>query len=331
MTGPVWGLVGTGRMARQFGRAILAAGHVVGAVVGRSAEGAAVLAAELGAPMSGVDTGLLRSAGVELGYIASPNDRHAEHLAALAGMGLPVLCEKPLAATAAEARAIREAAGDGRTRIRVAFQYRQHPAHRRAREIIAAGELGELRMVEVAGCLPALDVPDWYDDPATSGGGILPMTGVHRVDLVRHLVGRDYAYVSATTAHHRGARWDDAATIAAVMAGDVGCSFQFGLDMPRGDDRVAVHGTAGSLVLDSTMSQWWSTAPGTLTVRRAEGVRVKRFEQVDAYRLQVEDFAAGGATVATLDDAVAVAEFSEAVYASAAEGRRIVLAGPMPS
>lgn len=326
MTEPVWGLVGTGRMARQFARAVLAAGHSIGAIAGRTTEGAAAMADELG---GGIATGdaptLLAQSGVDLAYVASPNNRHAEHIALLAGAGLPVLCEKPLAADAAAARAIRDAYRTLSARVGVAFQYRQHPAHRRARDLVASGALGELRMVEVVGCLPALDVPAWYDDPRVAGGGILPMTGVHRIDLVRFVTGLDVRGISATIGHHRGAAWDDSATIAAELDGAVGCGFQFGLDMPHGDDRVAVHGTEGTLVLDATMSGWWSTAPGSLTLRTSAGVEVEVFENVDPYVLQVRDFAADAVAVASLDDAVAAAEITEAVYRSAATAERVIL------
>lgn len=323
---PVWGLVGTGRMTRQFARAILEVGQRVGAVAGRTTASAAAFAAELGSdPLAGETPEALVRAGVDLAYIASPNDVHGEHIALLARAGIPVLCEKPLAATAAAARAIRDAADPAGPRIGVAFQYRQHPAHRRAREIILSGELGELRGIDVAGCLPALEVPAWYDDPRVAGGGILPMTGVHRVDLVRFITGREVRSVSAVTAHHRGASWDDSATVAAGLDGDVGCAFQFGLDMPFGDDRVAVHGTTGSLVLEDTMSQWWSTSPGSLTLRTAAGVARETFDDVDTYALQALDFASDGESIAGLDDAVAAAEITEAIYRSAVEGGRVAL------
>lgn len=329
-----WGVIGTGRVARQFARAITdAPGHRVVSVVGRTRSGSEsfVADARLDAEPA-VSVEALVAAGAELVYVASPNDRHAEHIAAAHTAGLPVLCEKPLAASSAAAREIRDAVEDGGARVGVAFQYRQHPAHQRARQIVASGALGGLRLVAVSACLPALDVPDWYRDRAVSGGGILPMSGVHRVDLARHLLGLDYVRVGSLTANRRGALYDDTAAITAAFVDGTACTFLFGLDTPYGDDRLAIHGTTGSLILDSTMSQWWSSAPGTLTLRTADGLSTESFGDVDNYLLQVADFArfADGDeqnSIATLDDAVAVADFTEAVYSADATQRLLRVPG----
>jgi predicted dehydrogenase len=327
-----WGIIGPGRVARQLARAIRETdGHRLVGVAGRSLRGAQSFVAETGDDVMATDSiDELLAAGAELIYIASPNDKHSEHIAEVIAAGRPVLCEKPLAASAAAARAIGAALLPQGPRLGVAFQYRQHPAHIRAREIVASGVLGELRMVSVSGCLPALDVPAWYDDPAISGGGILPMSGVHRVDVVRFILDQDYTEVQATTGHHRGQIFDDTASIIAELASGASCIFQFGLDAPYGDDRIAVHGTAGSLFVDSTMSQWWSSEPGSITVRTAEGTERTTYEDVDNYALQVQAFAryASGddaANFATAADALAVAVFTEGTYRAAREGRPVRL------
>jgi predicted dehydrogenase len=145
-------------------------------------------------------------------------------------------------------------------------------------------------------------------------------------------VAEEYTTVAASTAHHRGAAYDDTATIAATLAGGAGCTFVFGLDAPYGDDRIALHGTRGSIVVEGTLSQWWSDAPGSITTRDADRTETESFDGVDTYRLQVDDFAryasGGSSSIAGVDDAVAVAEFSEAVYRSAATGERELLGSP---
>jgi predicted dehydrogenase len=326
-----WGIIGSGRVAHQFARAISdVPGHRVQAVASRTTSGAEAFVRDVGIEALATDSlDQVFAAEVEYVYVASPNDRHAEHIAAARRAGLPVLCEKPLAASGGAAFAIRAEVGDSAPKVGVAFQYRQHPAHRRAREIIASGALGELRLVEVSACLPALDVPDWYRDRAVSGGGILPMSGVHRIDLARYIVQADFGRVGAVTAHRRGDVYDDTAAIAASFSDGTACTFLFGLDAPFGDDRLAIHGTNGSVLLESTMSQWWSSVPGSLTLRTVEGVEVETFDDVDNYGLQAVDFArfVDGEPngIATLDDAVAVADFTEAVYAADASRRLLEL------
>ena len=328
-----WAVIGTGRMAAQCTRAIIAAGDRVGWVVSSDAARAAAFAGEIGVDAVAT-TAIGDVRGADLAYVASPNDRHAGHVAELGDLGLPVLCEKPLAVFAAEAREIAATVAAKGATVGVGFQNRQHPAHRRARELVADGFLGDLRMVTVSGCLPALDVPDWYADPRVSGGGILPMSGVHRVDLVRYIVGSDFAAVSATTTHFRAAAYDDSATIAATLVNGAGVTFVFGLDAPYGDDRIALHGTEGTIIVEGTLSQWWSSTPGSLTTRDDDGTTTQSFEGVDTYRLQVEDFARYAAgepsSVADVGDAIAVAEFNEAVYRSAEVAERVELGVRQP-
>ncbi|MCU1557827.1 MAG: fructose reductase [Microbacteriaceae bacterium] len=327
-----WGVVGAGRVARRFAKAIAETpGHQVLAVSSRTRAGARSFVDELGFDALATDSvDELLDVGPEFVYIASPNNLHAAHLAHVHGAGVPVLCEKPLAVNATAGREIRDSLGIGGASVGVAFQYRQHPAHARARQLVASGVLGDIRLVEVSACLPMLDVPPWYDDPAVSGGGILPMSGVHRVDIARHIVGQDFTRVQALNDHYRGAVYDDTAAIATRFSGGAMGTFLFGLDAPFGDDRLAIHGTLGSLLVDSTMSQWWSGTPGSISLRTAEGTTAETFDDVDTYGLQVQSFArfADGLDepeFATVDDAVACAEFSEAVYESATSGLSVAL------
>lgn len=327
-----WGVVGAGRVARRFAQAIEEApGHRVRAVNSRTRQGAEAFASDLA--IDGVATDSLDellAVGVDYIYIASPNDLHADHIFRAHSAGLPVLCEKPLAASASAARSIRRAVSAAGAPVGVAFQYRQHPAHIRAGELVASGVLGKIRLVEVSACLPSLDVPAWYEDPAVAGGGIVPMSGVHRVDLARHIIGQEFTEISAQASHFRGAVYDDTVAVAASFTGGAAATFLFGLDAPFGDDRLAIHGTLGSIVVDSTMSQWWSDTPGSLTLRTVEGSTVESFEDVDTYLLQVQAFAHfvdhGDAGFATIYDAVACAEFTEAVYESARSSRTVSLA-----
>lgn len=319
-----WGVVGTGRVAQQFVRAIDAAdGHELVGVVGRTDDRAREFLAAIDADARGFDSvaAMIASADPDLLYVASPNHLHGKHLMEGLAAEAPVLCEKPLTSSLPAALAIRDRARRYPAPLGVAFQYRQHPAHRRAREVIASGELGDVRMVVATACLPALDVPSWYDDRASAGGGILPMSGVHRVDLVRFLLDCELVDVRARVTHHREHQFDDAAAIVARIGGHGVPAFQFGLDAPHGDDRIAVHGSRASLILESTMSQWWSADPGTLTVRGPDGLQRIVYDAVDTYVLQVTGFArfadGEGDGFATVDDGVAAARFTEAVYESA--------------
>jgi predicted dehydrogenase len=128
-----------------------------------------------------------------------PNSLHAEPTITAARNGKHVLCEKPLGRTADESFEIWEQVAATGVKHMCAFNYRFVPAIRMAREMIDAGELGEIRHFR------ARYLQDWGDDPALdtwrfhsdeAGSGALGDLGAHVVDLAHFLVG-DVAHVSA--------------------------------------------------------------------------------------------------------------------------------------
>lgn len=123
---------------------------------------------------------------------AGPNHLHAEPAIAAARAGKHVFCEKPLAASAEEAFHLWQAVtGTGAIHL-CAFNYRSIPALNLAREMIQAGELGELRHYRSRFLLTML-TPDgrlsWRFSRAKAGLGALGDLGSHHIDQARFLVG----------------------------------------------------------------------------------------------------------------------------------------------
>src|SRR5438046_8733936 len=120
-----------------------------------------------------------------------PNSLHAEPTIAAAEAGKHVVCEKPLGRDAAESYEIWQRVAATGVKHLCAFNYRFVPAVRLAREMIDAGELGELRH------FPGRCLQDWGDtteqvwrfDRGTAGSGALGDLAAHVVDLARYLVG----------------------------------------------------------------------------------------------------------------------------------------------
>ena len=133
---------------------------------------------------------------------SGPNDLHAEPTVAAAEAGKHVLCEKPLGRNANEAletwRRV-EAAG---VKHMCGFNYRFVPAIRLAREMLAAGDLGEIYHFRGRYLQEWVMDPDfpmvWRLDKATAGSGALGDLGAHVIDLARYLVG-EITTVSAST------------------------------------------------------------------------------------------------------------------------------------
>jgi predicted dehydrogenase len=131
----------------------------------------------------------------------APNDLHADPCVEAAKAGKHVFCEKPLARTADEARAMRDAVVTAGVRHMCAFNYRFVPAVRQARDLIAEGRLGRIyhyRAVYLQEwVMPHYGTPlIWRLDRKVAGSGALGDLGAHVIDLARFLVG-EIASVSA--------------------------------------------------------------------------------------------------------------------------------------
>ena len=136
---------------------------------------------------------LVEDPSIELFDNAGPNDLHAEPTLAALRAGKHVLCEKPLGRTAPESHEIWQAAEAAGVVHMCGFNYRFVPAVRLAREMIAAGEIGEVHSFRGAYLQDWLADPEspyvWRLDRQRAGSGALGDIGAHVVDLARFLVG----------------------------------------------------------------------------------------------------------------------------------------------
>jgi len=198
------GLVGGGFMARVHAAAARSAGARLTAVASSSRARAETAARELGVARAEDDAARLFAASdVDVVHICTPNATHAPLAAAALAAGKHVVCEKPLATSVADARALVQAADDAGVVAAVPFVYRYHPMVREARARVASGRVGTLLTLDgtyLQDWMLRQDDDDWRADAATGGASrAFADIGSHLCDLVEFVTGERIVRLAART------------------------------------------------------------------------------------------------------------------------------------
>jgi predicted dehydrogenase len=297
------------------------------AIASRYAATAHRVARELGIPRAhGSYEALLDDPEVDAVYIPLPNHLHMEWTIKAAEAGKHVLCEKPLALSAADAQAMVDAAEASGVRFMEAFMYRLHPSWIAVRELVASGRIGRLTAVQ-----------SWFsyfnDDPSNirnmveAGGGALMDIGCYNINLSRMLFGSEPGRIEASITRDPDLGVD-ILTSALMEFGDGIATFTCAI-RAEDDQRVHVYGSEGRISIDIP----FNIPPDRPThVRVASGgdppvapdVETLTFETADPYGCEANAFAAaileGLPTPTPPSDGVANMRVIERVV-EAAQGR----------
>ncbi|MGD8653622.1 MAG: Gfo/Idh/MocA family oxidoreductase [Desulfobacterales bacterium] len=151
---------------------------------------------------------LLDDPQVDLVYIPLPNHLHHPWTIKALEAGKHVLCEKPLASNAKEAREMAAAAKDAERLLMEAFMYRFHPRSLRIKQLIAEGAIGTPRLIRSAFCFRMAD-SEWSDPPNVRlnpemGGGALLDVGCYSVSVARWFLGAEPTQVQAQAEYDPG-------------------------------------------------------------------------------------------------------------------------------
>ena len=191
-----WGIVGYGWVARDYMMpAIAAAGHELTVVADPSATARAK--AEQAGANAVASTAELLERRPDAIYISTPNHLHLPPIIHAIQAGIPILCEKPMAATLGDAEEIGRAVGS--SLYGTAFDQRHHPAHRAIAAEIACDAIGQVTAVRINyACWvdPQWRSPgegseqaNWRSDPVAAGGGAVIDLALHGLDLAQMLLG----------------------------------------------------------------------------------------------------------------------------------------------
>jgi predicted dehydrogenase len=187
-----WGIIGPGKIARKFADDLkLLPNARLHAVASTSLERAQTFAAEYGAPHAfGRYEDLVRCPDLDIVYVATPHVSHCENALLCLENKIPVLCEKPFAMNAADARRMVAAARQNRVFLMEALWTRFIPAVNRAFELVEKGEIGELHTVKADfGFAMPFDAHSRVFNKALGGGSLLDI-GIYPALLALFLFGK---------------------------------------------------------------------------------------------------------------------------------------------
>ena len=261
---------------------------------------------------------MLDEADLDAVVIATPHTQHTEHIRACLEAGKHVLCEKPMATTAADARAAIDLAERRGLTLAVAYQRHGQALYKKAREVVASGLLGDVRLVTVLIAQDCLEhfLPGrtWRADPVLSGGGHFMDTGSHIVDMMLWVSGLEPESVYAQI--------DTFGTLVDVLTaltlrfanGAVGTFAATSLSAEPWREEFSFYGTEGVLTIRSDGLRY-QTKGGDTIIPRVEGRDVRPVENViAAIRGEVP------APQAPPVYGLRVAQVTEAAYKSAQSG-----------
>jgi predicted dehydrogenase len=201
-----------------------------------------------------------RPDGVEAVSIVTPNHVHAPAAIALLEAGLHVICDKPLTVSLADAKRMQAAVAASGRIFALTHNYTGYPLVRCMRQMIRAGELGELRLVQVEYPQDWLSGPtettgnkqaEWRVDPARAGGGgALGDIGTHAFNLADYVTGLEVAELLADlNVFVPGRKLDDNAQILLRYANGARGALWASQVAPGNENglRLRVYGTKGGL------------------------------------------------------------------------------------
>jgi predicted dehydrogenase len=282
-----FGIVGLGGIAERFAAVLRAvAGLELAGVAARDQARAEAFARRFGAARAHESyADLIRDPGIDAVYIALTHNFHYEVAKLCLERGKAVICEKPLVLAKGDAESLASISRERKVLLMEAMWTRCLPAVRKAREWVAAGRIGQPKLVQAAFCFKAPRDPEGRLFNAALAGGALYDAGVYPIEFASGILGENP--LTATGAASVGATGvDEYDSISLGFPSGAVASLACGMTA-RTPNEARVYGAEGSIVLGNFLG-----------AKRAElfdgdGVLVEAFESefVDGFIFEIEHFA----------------------------------------
>lgn len=272
---------------------------------------------------------------VEIVYIPLPNHLHLPWVIKALNSGKHVLCEKPMACNATEAREMADAARVNDRLLMEALMYRFHPRSRKVKSMISDGKIGRVRLVRVAFCFSMepelLKSGGNYRLDAPTGGGALLDVGCYAVSTARWLLGEEPKTVQAQAIFHERFNVDIHA-VGSMRFGS-GALASFEVSFCSGlQQTFTIVGSEGVIELPhDAFIPWEKDAMFEWRKRDEESGETIVIPGVDEYRLMVEHFSNAvlqeEQPEITVEETIANLEILDGLAEAAHNGQTVSLSG----
>ncbi len=275
---------------------------------------------------------LLEDPEIDGVYIPLPNHLHHPWALKALNAGKHVLCEKPLACNANEARELASAAKDAGLVLMEAFMYRFHPRSRRIKQMVAEGSIGTPCLVRTAFCFRMCE-KDWTNTENARlkpemGGGALLDVGCYGVSVARWLLGAEPTQVQALAVYHSGGA--DVHVVGSLRFPDSGLATFEASFVSALQQTFTVIGREGAIELPHNAFIPWGKDAG-FVLRRYDQETGQEYviPGADEYQLMVEHFAdavlAKTELMYSLEDSIKNMQVLDALAQAARTGKTVKL------
>jgi predicted dehydrogenase len=310
-----FGLVGAGGIAQAYAQAFNDSKCCELVAVADIRADAATALAEIVNGKSYGDYRLLAYVELDAVIVATPPVSHPEISCFFMERGTPVLCEKPLCLSIADAEKMIATSEKNAVLFTMASKFRYCDDVVKAKGIVASGVLGDVLQFENAFTAKVDMSQRWNSNAEVSGGGVLIDNGTHSVDIIRYFLGAIDSVLAVESGGTQGLQVDENVKMFAKTRNNVTAS----VDLTWGINKelpyfISIYGTNGTLHIGWRESKYKLNSSPDWTVFG------KGYDKVTSFKGKIENFARALRGEDTLfiqpDDALASVQVIEAAYKS---------------
>ncbi len=256
-----WAIIGAGGIAdRRTIPAILKDGNCkLAAVMDRVPETAKAVGEKYGVPYFSDECEMFAKTDADAVYIGTPVFCHKSQIENALAAGKHVFVEKPITLDAAGGAEILEKAKSAQKQLSVGYMMKYHSLHRKIKELVKAGKIGQVNNVRAQFSCWYPDIPGaWRQNRKLGGGGAIMDLGVHCIELVEFLLDDEIEAVKSfySTRTFSYEVEDGAVLIFKTKSGVLGhIDVNFNIPDAASQSKLELYGSAGYLIANGTLAQ----------------------------------------------------------------------------